>query len=475
MNLVTSGMMASAAAASLIGPSKSPTKSWWLENLPASAVPPAQQSPPESCEVVIIGAGMTGCSTAYFLQKLFCKGGEDVVVLDARGCAGGATGRNGGHLWPNPTSDFENDTVSELINFIESEQVDCDLTHGGAAGFNRRNEEVDVEYHDTPDDPETAAAEEEWGEDFEEWDASTCAARMQTDAFTSAASFPAARQLFPAKVTAALLKSARCTFCAPIRVLSIEEEDGGNWQQLRWSGDADGEEGVSPATGVLRARRVVVATNGWAAELLPELAANLYATRNTVVMTAPLPATSRWGVGGFSVDSDIGARELYAIRRPDGRVCLGGARALEPSAAVGSSDDATTSDVVGAYLRRFLRDCFPELLLARGNAPTADAEAVRADAVDAEAVDAEAVDAEAALPIEAEWSGVLGFTSDGKPIVGPLPGRPNVFVAAGFCGHGMPQCFGVGKGIALMLNGGEAGAGDVHPFLRSQADPARFS
>ena len=38
-----------------------------------------------------------------------------------------------------------------------------------------------------------------------------------------------------------------------------------------------------------------------------------------------------------------------------------------------------------------------------------------------------------------------------------------------------PQCFGVGKGIALMLEGGEAGEADVHPFLRSQADPARFA
>lgn len=52
-------------------------------------------------------------------------------------------------------------------------------------------------------------------------------------------------------------------------------------------------------------------------------------------MTAPLPADARaWGVGAFSVDSDVGSRELYAIRRADGRLCIGGARALEPDAAV---------------------------------------------------------------------------------------------------------------------------------------------
>ena len=156
-------------------------------------------------------------------------------------------------------------------------------------------------------------------------------------------------------------------------------------------------------------------------------------------MTAPLPATGDWGVGAFSVDSDVGARELYAIRRPDGRVCLGGARALEEDAAVGSTDDASLSGVVGGYLRSFLATHFPAL---------------------------------GGVEVEAEWTGVLGFTRDGKPFVGPLPARPGVLVAAGFCGHGMPQCFGVGKAVARMIEGGEHAAA-VHPFIRDEASPAR--
>ena len=95
------------------------------------------------------------------------------------------------------------------------------------------------------------------------------------------------------------------------------------------------------------------------------------------------------------------------IRRPDNRLCLGGARALEPGAAVGSTDDRTLSAVVGAYLRRFLRASFPRL---------------------------------GEIQIEAEWTGVLGFTHDKKPLVGAV--RERVWVGAGFCGHGMPQCSG---------------------------------
>ena len=236
--------------------------------------------------------------------------------------------------------------------------------------------------------------------------------------------YPEAMSFYPAKVANALLDAASATLVAPIRVLGIDAESGGDWQHLRWQCDSNGAS--SPLSGVLRARKVVVATNGWAAELLPELQNHLYPTRNQVIMTKPLPKTASWQVGGWSVDSDVGARELYAIRRPDGRVCFGGARALEPNAAVGNADDGSTSDVVGAYLRRFLSERFPQ-----------------------------AVGPDGAVEVEAEWTGTLGFTSDGKPLVGTLPGRPNVYVAAGFNGHGMPQCFGVGKAVALLLSGRE--------------------
>lgn len=158
-------------------------------------------------------------------------------------------------------------------------------------------------------------------------------------------------------------------------------------------------------------------------------------------MTAPLPATAAWGVGGFSVDSAAGARELYGLRRPDGRVCLGGARALEEGAAVGSTDDASLSGVVGTYLRAFLATHFPAL--------------------------GEGVE------VEAEWTGVLGLTCDGRPFVGPLPGRPGVLVAAGFCGNGMPRCFGAGKAVARMIEGGPQAEEALHPFIRDEASPAR--
>src|SRR3990167_8060250 len=54
--------------------------------------------------VVIIGGGMTGLTTAYWLVKSgqFAKDeSRRVLVLEQGPSVGfGATGRNGGHIWP---------------------------------------------------------------------------------------------------------------------------------------------------------------------------------------------------------------------------------------------------------------------------------------------------------------------------------------------------------------------------------------
>jgi glycine/D-amino acid oxidase-like deaminating enzyme len=162
-------------------------------------------------------------------------------------------------------------------------------------------------------------------------------------------------------------------------------------------------------------------------------------------------------VGGWCMFD--GADELYCIRRADGRICLGGARSLEPDSAVGSTDDNSLSAVVGEHLRSFLHKRFPQL--ETGGKP---------------------------VQIEAEWTGVLGFTTDGYPVVGEVEGRQGVIVAAGYCGHGMPQCFGVGKGVAQMIGHamrqelGATNGEDVYKspvpgldlYIRDKCAPSRF-
>jgi glycine/D-amino acid oxidase-like deaminating enzyme len=35
------------------------------------------------------------------------------------------------------------------------------------------------------------------------------------------------------------------------------------------------------------------------------------------------------------------------------------------------------------------------------------------------------------------WSGTMGFSADGLPLVGSLPDMPDVYFAVGFTGHGL--------------------------------------
>jgi hypothetical protein len=90
------------------------------------------------------------------------------------------------------------------------------------------------------------------------------------------------------------------------------------------------------------------------------------------------------------------------------------------------------------------------------------------------------------LVVEDEWTGVLGFTLDGKPLAGAMPNAAydgRVFVGAGYCGHGMPTCSGVGKALAQQMAAAEGhdvsavAASDtatISEYVQS-LDPGRFA
>ena len=88
--------------------------SWWLSSLPPHGLP-VHHPLPHSVDVVVIGAGLSGCAAALRLAEL----GLRVCVLEARQVSGGACGRNGGLLSATPTEDavgvFERAAVLELL------------------------------------------------------------------------------------------------------------------------------------------------------------------------------------------------------------------------------------------------------------------------------------------------------------------------------------------------------------------------
>jgi glycine/D-amino acid oxidase-like deaminating enzyme/nitrite reductase/ring-hydroxylating ferredoxin subunit len=78
--------------------------SLWMETAEVPDAPPLKEG--VSADVVVVGSGIVGLSTAYDL----CKQGRSVIVLDRGAIAGGMTSRTSAHL----TSNID-DLYSELI------------------------------------------------------------------------------------------------------------------------------------------------------------------------------------------------------------------------------------------------------------------------------------------------------------------------------------------------------------------------
>jgi glycine/D-amino acid oxidase-like deaminating enzyme len=193
---------------------------------------------------------------------------------------------------------------------------------------------------------------------------------------------PAGGALNPERLVAHLAAQSGAVVGAGWSVERVEPDGGG--VRLRIAGG-----------GSVRAPRALLALNAYLPQVLPDAARWVRPVRAQMLATAPvepvLPAPVYSHDGYF-----------YLRQRPDGRLLMGGARHLHAADEVGY-EDATTPALqadLEAYLRRHL---------PRAGAPA----------------------------VERRWSGTMGFSPDGLPVLAGVPGVPGAFVATGFTGHGM--------------------------------------
>ncbi len=114
-------------------------ESYWLATAPTFTG--AQTDLPAAADVVVIGGGFTGCSAALSLARA----GVDVVLLEAKGIASQASGRNGGHCNTGVAQDFSSlaasvgldrakryyrayaDAVDYVERVVAEQAIDCDF------------------------------------------------------------------------------------------------------------------------------------------------------------------------------------------------------------------------------------------------------------------------------------------------------------------------------------------------------------
>ncbi|MBK7759034.1 MAG: FAD-binding oxidoreductase [Deltaproteobacteria bacterium] len=150
-------------------------------------------------------------------------------------------------------------------------------------------------------------------------------------------------------------------------------------------------------------------------DLLPYFRDKVDPVRGQMLATAPLPPL---------FECPIYANHGYDYWRQDpaGRIVLGGWRNLDPEAEVGHAE--TLHAQIQARMTEFVQSWVPDQT----------------------------------VEITHRWSGIMGFSRDGLPLVGPAPGTPGAVVGAGFTGHGFGFAFLAGAALARLIVDGQ------HPF-----------
>lgn len=198
---------------------------------------------------------------------------------------------------------------------------------------------------------------------------------------------------------------------------------------------SDGKWSISTPRGLITANRVLLATNAYTSHLLPAFSSLIVPCRGQMSALIPPPSfhdanrlATSYGFLGDGIDD-------YLIQRPSelgGHLMFGGGRQNGPSLC--TVDDSIIDENTAAYLRSRL----PTVLTTHPPQFT------------------ESISESPPLSPVNEWTGIMGFSQDDLPWVGPVvtslsPAHaPNLFLAAGYTGHGMPNAWLCGKAVAMM-------------------------
>ncbi|KAI8913637.1 FAD dependent oxidoreductase [Gorgonomyces haynaldii] len=382
-------------------PERNPTKSgYWLSKM----TNPWQKPLQSITDVLVIGCGISGASIVHHLVQL--SPNTDIVVMEARQLSGGATGRNGGLLWPSMPDRWS--TLVQTYGMSESKrmlefslenckqmQQFCDQLDTNDPLYPHLHQFKDGALHlmDSKEDfeiwkQEIANMKQNGGVlDIDTWTTEQVVEKLGPlgKHYYGAVHDKLAFRIRPAYFVYHLMKQA-------VQKGSVNVHTECLVQSVKKDGDVFV---VKSGHGEIRAKKVVYCTNAYTDALVKY---KIKPIRNQVIVTEPL--TYMFDIG---VTANSGYE--YFSQREDGRIILGGMRYLAPNSDVGNGDDAHLNEKVSKGLRHYLKEQFPRL----------------------------------ATEVQEEWAGIMGWTEDKLPLVGGIPNRPGEYIVAGFSGHGMPR------------------------------------
>jgi glycine/D-amino acid oxidase-like deaminating enzyme len=330
----------------------------WRDTAGASPAPRAPVAGDTVADVAVVGGGLTGLWTAYYLLR--ADPSSRVVVLESETVGFGASGRNGGWcsaLFPTGVpalgrrhgrdaalaqQQAMRHTVDEVGRVAEREGIDCDYAKGGTVALARSPAQL------TRARREVALARD-WGStttDLELLDAEDVGKHVRASGVLGGTYTPHCAAVHPLRL---------------VRGLAAAVERRGGVVHEHTPVEAIGNGRARTPYGTVRAPVVVRATEGYTARL-PGQRRRLAPVYSLMIATEPLPAGvwAQIGLERRQTFTDFRHLLVYGQRTADDRLAFGGRGApYHFGSRVSPAFD--TDPRVFAALWRTLLELFPAL------------------------------------------------------------------------------------------------------------------
>jgi glycine/D-amino acid oxidase-like deaminating enzyme len=381
---------------------------YWLDTAPALPDRSGKDLPDEA-DVVVIGGGLTGLSTAYHAARK----GARVVLVEKDKVGSGASGRNGsmctqgitigvgearkryGQQRARELYDSFREAVDVVEELTQKEQIDCDFNRSGRLGVAYKPQHFEA----------MRATQRDLAENFDHHTTlltkRELRAELGSDYYHGALLDPLSAALHVGKYVHGLAEAAE-------RAGAEIHERNAATGLTRLPG---GGFLVETLHGTIRAKQVMAATDAYTDRALPWFRKRLINVGSFITVTEPLGeerARELIPHARLVVDSkNIGH---YIRLTPDHRLAFGGRARFAPS---NPASDLKSGDV----LKREMAEIFPQLAHVR---------------------------------IDYVWGGMVGFSWDRLPHAGEADG---LYYSMGYCGHGVQMATYMGRAIAEMMDG----------------------
>jgi glycine/D-amino acid oxidase-like deaminating enzyme len=396
------------------------TLSFWLDTVPGPLTPGDPLPGNTEADVAIVGGGLTGMWTAYYLHQ--ADPALRIVICEREIAGYGASGRNGGWcsaLFPASLTKLRrmtdragaiamqramHDTVDEVGRVAAAEGIDCHWAKGGTVMLARS----DVQLERARDEVSEAR---EFGFGEEDLRLLTAGEARRLAAATDVAGgtyTPHCAAIHPARLARGLadvLRRSGVGLYERTEVRSVQPRQ------------------VVTVRGTVRARYVVRATEGYTPGL-PGYHRAVVPVYSLMIATEPLPDAvwDQIGLAGRPAFGDLRHLIIYGQRTADGRIAFGGRGApYHLGSAVRPSFDQVPA--VFADLRRTLAELFPVLR---------------------------------DVAVTHTWGGPIGIARDWCASVG-LDRGTGIGWAGGYVGDGLSTTNLAGRTLADLITGADTG------------------